>query len=148
MMNIRDIIRSADGGGDETEIAGVVLRKVLADHTADEQLAILLPLVRSEVVRMRRHRTRRKEDAAFTAADPMTALRILRNEPFTDVITKRQLTWAQATRRQHLARARWLRTAQIRPTMQTAARHEAAAALIAERHVRCLAELPEFGEAA
>jgi hypothetical protein len=57
-------------------------------------------------------------------------------------------TWREATRAQHLARARYLRTAIIAPTLETATRHEAAARLIAERGVTRLADLPEFSEVA
>jgi hypothetical protein len=148
IMNIRDLIRSADGGGDVGEVAKVVLHKILDDLSSEDQMTVLQPLVRSEVVRLRRHRIRREEDAAFTAVDDMTALRTLRDAPFTDVITHSSITWGQATRKQHLARARWLRNSHIKPIQQTANRHETAAALISQRHVQKLDDLPEFGEAA
>jgi hypothetical protein len=148
-VNIRDLIRSVDGGGDPDEIAAVVLHKVLDDLSPDEQLAVLTPLVRSEVVRLRRHRVRQLEDTAFAGAkNDLDALCELQHRPFLDVISHRMITWGEATRKQHLARARWLRNSQIRPKMQTVARHETAARMISERHVQCLAELPEFAQAA
>jgi len=149
-MNIRDIIRSADGGGDPGEIALVVARKISADYTPGEVEDIYLPLVRSEVVRLRRHHARQSEDVAFhgSGGDNMAALLNVRDVPFTDVISHRMITWGQATRKQHRARARWLRESKIAPTVQTAERHETAAAICHARGVQRLNDLPEFGQAA
>ncbi len=148
-MNIRDLIRSVDGGGDYAEVARVALGKVFADLSPEDQFEVILPLVRSEVVRMRRHRVRRQEDTAFAQApDDLSALRSLRDTPFMDLTEHRSITWGEATRKQHLARARLLHQKQVERTTLTITRHKAAARLIAEHHVQRLNDLPGFRSAA
>jgi hypothetical protein len=90
VKRLPDIVRELDDGGDPGNVARQVVKVVLADYPPDEQGQILLPVVRSEVARLRRRTARRAEDHAFRSAAPdeLTALRVLRDEPFTDVLVR------------------------------------------------------------
>lgn len=135
------IHRCIDEGNDSDAAAARLLRTI----TKAELGKFITPLLLNEGHRYERTLTRRIEaevDARLAAGeDPISVRRKLVGESFP-LPGVGLVKWVEATPEQHLARAAWQRT-HAAASIADAERHEAAAALIEEHGVTCLADLLE-----